>query len=137
MLAWELELRAPWPASPRAPLAAPVVAAGGAAPSIAEAPGSPPMLAGEPLAALLRGSGAQPRSGALAGRLLRVLSELGLIASPPSRSRSRARAAAAPSSTLGRVPRVRGARSRTGSRTWDAPDREHAPAAAPAEPAVA
>jgi single-stranded-DNA-specific exonuclease len=36
-------------------------------------------LAGERLFAILRGSGPQPRSGALAGRLLRVLAELDLV----------------------------------------------------------
>jgi len=35
-------------------------------------------LTGAELAAILRGSGAQPRSGTVAGRLLRVLAELGL-----------------------------------------------------------
>jgi single-stranded-DNA-specific exonuclease len=35
-------------------------------------------IAGEPLLALLRGGGRQPRSGALGGRVLRVLDELGL-----------------------------------------------------------
>jgi hypothetical protein len=37
-------------------------------------------VGGEALAAILRGAGGQPRSGAVAGRLLRVLSELGLVA---------------------------------------------------------
>jgi single-stranded-DNA-specific exonuclease len=37
------------------------------------------LLAGEALFELLRGSGAQPRSGALGGRLLRVLDELRLV----------------------------------------------------------
>ena len=36
-------------------------------------------VTGSELAVILRGSGAQPRSGAVAGRLLRVLSELGLV----------------------------------------------------------
>jgi single-stranded-DNA-specific exonuclease len=40
---------------------------------------SPGAITGEALLAILRGGGAQPRSGAHAGRLLRVLSELGLI----------------------------------------------------------
>ncbi|HTE63983.1 MAG TPA: hypothetical protein VK631_26735, partial [Solirubrobacteraceae bacterium] len=40
--------------------------------------------AGEPLLAVLRGAGPQPRSGALAGRLLRVLCELDLIALDPA-----------------------------------------------------
>jgi single-stranded-DNA-specific exonuclease len=39
-----------------------------------------PGLADEPLVALLRGAGRRPRSGALAGRVLRVLGELGLAA---------------------------------------------------------
>ena len=38
-----------------------------------------PELGGATLAALLRGAGAPPRTGALAGRLLRVLEELGLV----------------------------------------------------------
>ena len=38
-----------------------------------------PDLGGEPLAALLRGAVGPPRTGALAGRLLRVLEELGLV----------------------------------------------------------
>jgi single-stranded-DNA-specific exonuclease len=42
--------------------------------------GSSAAVSGDALAAVLRGAGAQPRSGTVAGRLLRVLSELGLIA---------------------------------------------------------
>jgi hypothetical protein len=40
----------------------------------------PAALAPEALIAILRGRGPQPRTGTHAGRLLRVLSELGLIA---------------------------------------------------------
>jgi hypothetical protein len=40
---------------------------------------APVAITGEPLLALLRGDGPQPRSGALAGRLLRVLTELDLV----------------------------------------------------------
>jgi single-stranded-DNA-specific exonuclease len=60
VLAWELDLR---------PHLADVYRALRAAPG----------LAGEPLLGLLRGAGRQPRSGALAGRVLRVLDELGLV----------------------------------------------------------
>ena len=57
-------------------------------------------VTGEALAAILRGSGAQPRSGAVAGRLLRVLAELGLVelATAPLAVAVR-RLAAAPSSS--------------------------------------
>jgi single-stranded-DNA-specific exonuclease len=60
VLIWELDLRAQLPDAYRALRASPA-------------------LTGDALAATLRGSGTQPRSGALAGRLLRVLSELGLV----------------------------------------------------------
>jgi len=63
VLAWELDLRAPLEEVYRALRAAPAVP-----------------VEGEALAAILRGAGAQPRSGAVAGRLLRVLAELDLIA---------------------------------------------------------
>ena len=59
MLAWELDLR----------------------PQLAElyrALRGAPQHAGEPLLATLRGTAPQPRSGALIGRLLRVLTELDL-----------------------------------------------------------
>jgi single-stranded-DNA-specific exonuclease len=59
VLSWELDLR-------------PHLA------DVYRAMGSAPRHAGEPLHALLRGTGRQPRSGALAGRVLRVLTELGL-----------------------------------------------------------
>ncbi len=65
VLTWELDLRAPLAALYRA-LRTGASAQAGA-------------VGGEALAELLRGSGPQPRSGALAGRLLRVLDELGLI----------------------------------------------------------
>ena len=42
-----------------------------------------PVLEGGALAAILRGSGPQPRSGAMAGRLLRVLLELELVTLDP------------------------------------------------------
>ena len=60
VLAWELDLRPHLEAVYRALVAA-------------------PELAGEPLSALLRGAAAPSRTGALAGRLLRVLEELGLV----------------------------------------------------------
>ena len=60
VLAWELGLRPHLEAVYRALVAA-------------------PELAGEPLAVLLRGAAAPSRTGALAGRLLRVLEELGLV----------------------------------------------------------
>ncbi len=66
VLAWELDLRIPLVDAYRALREARGRAADGA-------------VTGEALAAILRGSGAQPRSGAVAGRLLRVLSELGLV----------------------------------------------------------
>jgi single-stranded-DNA-specific exonuclease len=102
VLAWELDLRAQLVDAYRALRAA---AAGGAAPpgggpvrasggdpppggAPAPATGGPAPASGGPvtgaaLAAILRGAGAQPRSGTVAGRLLRVLSELGLIALAP------------------------------------------------------
>ena len=67
VLAWELDLRSHLADAYRALRAA----AGGG-------------VEGEALAAVLRGAGAQPRSGAVAGRLLRVLSELGLAALDPA-----------------------------------------------------
>ena len=66
VLAWELDLRIPLGDAYRALREARDQASDGA-------------VTGEALAAILRGSGAQPRSGAVAGRLLRVLSELGLV----------------------------------------------------------
>jgi single-stranded-DNA-specific exonuclease len=69
VLAWELDLAAQLRALYRAlRVTAP-----------AEGAAAPPAITGEPLHALLRGDGPQPRSGALAGRLLRVLAELELI----------------------------------------------------------
>jgi single-stranded-DNA-specific exonuclease len=53
--------------------------AGGAASS----PDAGDTVTGEGLFAVLRGSGPQPRSGALAGRLLRVLAELDLVVLDP------------------------------------------------------
>ena len=120
VLAWELELRAPLAALYRAIRTA----------------GSP--LAGEALAALLRGAGPQPRSGALAGRLLRVLAELGLIeleAEPLTVT------APAPA---GRTELERSATFRAcaaqladGLAHLDRPDREPAPSRAPAVAAAA
>jgi single-stranded-DNA-specific exonuclease len=60
VLAWELDLRPQLADAYRALRATPAVS-------------------GDALASILRGAGAQPRSGTVAGRLLRVLSELGLI----------------------------------------------------------
>ena len=60
VLAWELDLRPHLEAVYRALLAA-------------------PELGGEPLAGVLRGAAEPSRTGALAGRLLRVLEELGLV----------------------------------------------------------
>ena len=135
MLTWELELRAPLADLFRA-LRAAAPPVGASRPLPARRRRRPSR--GEPLAALLRGSGAQPRSGALAGRLLRVLSELGLIAlaaeplavtvpAPAGRTELERSAAF----------RAYAARLADGLAHLDAPDREHAPAAAPAEPAVA
>jgi single-stranded-DNA-specific exonuclease len=67
VLIWELDLRAPLAEVYRALRAAATAAATDAC------------LCGEPLAEILRGTGAQPRSGAVAGRLLRVLGELELV----------------------------------------------------------
>ena len=62
VLAWELDLR----------------------PHVADAyralRAAPPGLTGDALHGALRGAGRPPRSGALAGRVLRVLDELGLVA---------------------------------------------------------
>ena len=85
VLAWELDLRAPLAEVYRAlrttaaapPAAAPAAAA--AAPLAA----ARSLLEGEPLAAILRGTSPQPRSGAVAGRLLRVLAELELVVLDP------------------------------------------------------
>ena len=66
VLAWELDLSAPLAGTYRALRAA--------------AAQSSPAVSGAALASILRGAGAQPRSGTVAGRLLRVLSELGLVA---------------------------------------------------------
>jgi single-stranded-DNA-specific exonuclease len=66
VLAWELDLR---------PQLADVYRALRAA-----TPPPATAVTGDALSAILRGGGVQPRSGAVAGRLLRVLSELGLIA---------------------------------------------------------
>jgi len=79
VLAWELDLRAPLTEVFRA---------------LRSAGASSRPVEGEALAAILRGSSRPPRSGAVAGRLLRVLAELELIAldasapavSVPSRS---------------------------------------------------
>jgi single-stranded-DNA-specific exonuclease len=67
VLTWELDLRPQLAELYRALRAARNGAAGADAPA-----------GGERLAAILRGGGTQPRSGTLAGRLLRVLAELGL-----------------------------------------------------------
>ncbi len=67
VLAWELDLRPQLAELYRALRTA-------AAPA-----GSPAALGRERLFAVLGGSGPQPRSGRLAGRLLRVLDELGLV----------------------------------------------------------
>jgi single-stranded-DNA-specific exonuclease len=81
VLAWELDLRVQLADAYRA-LRAEAARAAGDSQTVAAVPaaaGASKPLAGERLAAILRGTGAQPRSGALAGRLLRVLRELGLI----------------------------------------------------------
>ena len=70
VLAWELDLRAQLADTYRSLRAAAAIG-GSAGPSAS--------VTGTALAAILRGSGSQPRSGTVAGRLLRVLSELGLI----------------------------------------------------------
>ena len=97
VLTWELDLRAPLAALYRAlrtaasappdtEVASPSPGVASTSPGVASpspgvaspSPSAPILLGGEDLLALLRGSGSQPRSGALAGRLLRVLDELGL-----------------------------------------------------------
>ena len=75
VLAWELDLRAQLPDAYRA-LRDAAAAGNGAARAV---PAGAPALTGAALTAVLRGAGMQPRSGALAGRLLRVLAELGLV----------------------------------------------------------
>jgi single-stranded-DNA-specific exonuclease len=91
VLTWELDLRpqltdlyrglrAVAPESSSVAASSPVASASaGAAPAAAA-----PTVAGERLFAALRGSGPQPRSGALSGRLLRVLAELELVALDPA-----------------------------------------------------
>jgi hypothetical protein len=64
VLTWELDLRAQLADVYRA----------------LRAPGSHATVSGDELARILHGPGAQPRSGAVAGRLLRVLWELNLVA---------------------------------------------------------
>jgi single-stranded-DNA-specific exonuclease len=78
VLTWELDLRPHLTEVYRALRAAAAAPAEGAVP----ANGAPAdgVVAGTELLAHLRGRGPQPRTGALAGRLLRVLDELGLIA---------------------------------------------------------
>jgi single-stranded-DNA-specific exonuclease len=71
VLAWELDLRPQLTELYRA-----LRTAVERPPAIGAAPAR---VAGDALQALLRGSGPQPRSGALAGRLLRVLAELDLV----------------------------------------------------------
>jgi single-stranded-DNA-specific exonuclease len=81
VLAWELDLRPQLAGVYRAlrdAAAAPPPVAIGRDDLVAV--GSSAAVTGSELDAILRGSGAQPRSGAVAGRLLRVLSELGLVA---------------------------------------------------------
>jgi single-stranded-DNA-specific exonuclease len=144
VLAWELDLRAPLAelyralraAAPGAIAAAAPGAIAAAAPGAiaAAAPGAPaPPITGATLESLLRGSGPQPRSGALAGRLLRVLAELELIelgAAPLA-----VRLPAAPARTeLERSAAFRAYRQRldTGLEHLDAPRRAAEPAAAAA-----
>ncbi len=89
VLAWELDLRVPLAEAYRALRASSaagadgaggVAGAGGAAGAgVSAAAAAAAPLTGATLAATLRGTGRQPRSGALAGRLLRVLAELGLV----------------------------------------------------------
>jgi len=77
VLAWELDLRAPLAESYRAlRAAAAAAAAAGDADLFGAGIG---VVEGEALLAALAGTGAQPRRGAAAGRLLRVLAELGLV----------------------------------------------------------
>jgi single-stranded-DNA-specific exonuclease len=97
-----------------------------------------PGLTGERLFAILRGSGPQPRSGALAGRLLRVLAVLDLVTLdatgpavgvPPPRGRTE----------LERSPAFRAyaERLQDGLAYLAEPSRQAAPAASPQAPAVA
>ena len=72
---WTCGPSSPTPSERCAPRCRPRDGAGG----VALTGGRGRHVTGDPLAAILRGGGAQPRSGAVAGRLLRVLSELGLI----------------------------------------------------------
>ena len=125
VLAWELDLRAPLAELYRALRGATAAGPDGAA------------LAGEPLATLLLGAGAQPRSGALAGRLLRVLAELDLIVLdaeplavtvPPVVRRTELERSAA--------FRAYARRLADGLAYLAAPVRAPAPAAAPVAPAV-
>ena len=83
VLRWELDLRAQLPDAYRALRAA--------------AESGAPSVTGAALAATLRGTARQPRSGTIAGRLLRVLSELRLVelatdpiavAAPPAPART-------------------------------------------------
>jgi single-stranded-DNA-specific exonuclease len=126
VLAWELDLRPQLTELYRA--------------LRATAEGAPPAtaLTGERLLALLRGSGPQPRSGALAGRLLRVLAELDLIrldpvgpavAVPPASGRTE----------LERSPAFRAyaERLRDGLAYLAEPRRVAEPAPSPRAPAVA
>jgi single-stranded-DNA-specific exonuclease len=100
----------------------------------APAPGAPaPLITGATLESLLRGSGPQPRSGALAGRLLRVLAELELI--ELGTAPLAIRLPAAPARTeLERSAAFRAYRQRldTGLEHLDAPRRAAEPAAAAA-----
>ncbi len=139
VLAWELDLRAPLielfrglrAATATETVPAPVT------PRTTTAPASP-ALGGDDLAALLRGDGSQPRSGALAGRLLRVLAELGLIeltraplavAVPPPPGRTELERSAA--------FRAYAARLADGLAHLEAPDRAPAPAHAAPSAAAA
>ena len=72
MLTWELDLRAPLAEAYRALRAAASRAAAGE--ELLD-----PEVSGAALAAALAGAGGQPRTGAAAGRLLRVLAELELV----------------------------------------------------------
>jgi single-stranded-DNA-specific exonuclease len=73
VLAWELDVRAQLAALYR-----------GLRTTIGAEPAPSGALTGDALHALLRGAGPQPRSGTLAGRLLRVLAELDLIELEPA-----------------------------------------------------
>ncbi len=77
VLTWELDLRAPLADAYRA-LRAAAAAAADAGDADLFGPGIG-VVEGEALLGALAGTGAQPRRGAAAGRLLRVLSELGLV----------------------------------------------------------